>query len=211
MASLRTSAAQTALRETRKAPYICPRCELRQRGYSPVNFAPRRQARYSSTEAATPPLLSKIRNDLKTAMKAKDTPRLNVLRAMISEYNNASKTATPIQTDLQLLALLKKKKMASENAAQEAKKANRQDLEDKQLQEIRVIEEYSAEVKLLSEGQIREAVAQTIDALKSSAAHMDLKAANVLKSLLQPGGALDGKPVDKSQVAKSVNELLGER
>lgn len=144
-------------------------------------------------------------------MKAKDTPRLNVLRAMISEYNNASKTATPIQTDLQLLALLKKKKMASENAAQEAKKANRQDLEDKQLQEIRVIEEYSAEVKLLSEGQIREAVAQTIDALKSSAAHMDLKAANVLKSLLQPGGALDGKPVDKSQVAKSVNELLGER
>lgn len=209
MAALRTSATQTALRETRRAPYVCPQCELRQMRLSPFNDLPRRrQIRYSSTDAPTPPLLAKIKGDLKAAMKAKDTPRLNVLRSMITEYNNASKTSTPIRTDLQLLALLKKKKATSEAAAAEAKAANRQDLEEKQRQEIKVIDEYASDVAVMSEEEIKEAVSKLIETLKEAAAGADVKAGNVLREMFQAGGVLDGKPADKSQVAKIVNEQL---
>lgn len=211
MASLKTSAAQTALRQTRRTPYVCPQCELRQLRLSPFNFPARRQVRYSSTDAAAPPLLAKIKGDLKTAMKAKDTPRLNVLRSMITEYNNASKTSTPIKTDLQLLAALKKKKAASEAAAAEAKAANRSDLEEKQMQEIKVIDEYAGDVSVMSERDIQQAVTSVVESLKSAAAGAEVKAGNVLKEIFKAGGALDGKPADKSQVAKIVNQLLGQK
>lgn len=127
---------------------------------------------------------------------------------MISEYNNASKTNTPIKTDLQLLALLKKKKASSEAAAAEFKANNRQDLEDKQIQEIKVIDEYSGEVKTLSESEISQAVENALESLKAAVNQADLKAGSVLKEIFKPGGELDGKPADKSQVAKIVNELL---
>lgn len=174
---------------------------------SPFNNFPRRQVRHSSTEVTAPPLLAKIKGDLKTAMRAKDTPRLNVLRAMISEYNNASKTSTPIKTDIQLLALLKKKKAATEAAVAEAKAANRQDLEEKNKQEISVIDEYSGTVDVMGAEQLEKAISQVIGTLHKAASG-DLKAGSVLKEIFAPGGALDGKPVDKSQAAKIVNQLL---
>ncbi|KAK5075382.1 hypothetical protein LTS08_001549 [Lithohypha guttulata] len=209
MASLRTGVAQTALRETRRTPYVCPQCELRQMRLSPFNDLPRRkQIRYSSTDAAAPPLLAKIKGDLKTAMRAKDTPRLNVLRAMITEYNNASKTNTPIKTDIQLLALLKKKKAASEAAASEAKAANRQDLEEKNMQEIKVIDELAGEVKLVPDQEIQETVSKVLESLKQAASGADVKAGNVLKELLKAGGPFNGRPVDNAQVSKIVNQLL---
>ncbi|KAJ9656529.1 hypothetical protein H2198_004878 [Neophaeococcomyces mojaviensis] len=170
---------------------------------------PRRIVRHSSTDTPAPSLLAKIKGDLKTAMKAKDAPRLNVLRAMITEYNNASKTSTPIKTDLQMLALLKKKKVASEAAAAEAKAASRSDLAEKQIQEIKVIDEYAGEVKLMSEDELQSIVSVVVDNLKAAASGAELKAGQVLKEAFQPGGMLDGKPVDKSQVAKLVNNMLG--
>lgn len=127
---------------------------------------------------------------------------------MITEYNNAAKTSSPIKTDLQLLAILKKKKAASEAAAAEAKAANRQDLEDKQLQEMKVIDEYAGNVAVMSEEDITAAVSKVIESLKSAATGAETKAGNVLKELLKIGGPLDGKPADKSQVAKVVNQLL---
>lgn len=212
MASIRAGFAQTALRETRRAPYVCPQCELRQMRLSPFNqLSKGRQIRYSSTEAAPPPLLAKIKGDMKAAMKAKDTPRLNVLRSMISEYNNASKTNTPIKTDIQLLALLKKKKIASEAAAAEAKAANRADLQDKNIQEIKVIDEYASEVKLVPEEEIRNLVSTVVEELRKATATSEAKVGDVLKELLKAGGRLSGRPVDNAQVSQIVNELLASR
>lgn len=176
---------------------------------SPFNAPVRRQIRHSSTETtAAPPLLAKIKGDLKTAMKAKDQPRLNVLRAMISEYNNASKTSSPIKTDIQLLAVLKKKKSASEAAAAEAKAANRQDLEEKNQQEIQVIDEYASNVSVMSLEDMEAAISRVVESIKKAASG-DVKAGNVLKEIFAAGGALDGQPVDKAQAAKIVNQLLG--
>lgn len=196
-------AVRTALR---KQQYICPSCELKQLRLLPIVY-PRRSVRHSSTDIPAPPLLSKIKGDLKTAMRAKDTPRLNVLRAMITEYNNASKTSTPIRTDTQLLALLKKKKAASEAAAAEAKAVNRSDLEEKQMQEIKVIDEYAGQVKVLCETELRNLLTVVVDNLKATGGAA-VSLGQVLKDALQPGGVLDGKSVDKSQAAKVVKDML---
>lgn len=158
--------------------------------------------RFNSTDASPPPLLSKLKGDLKTAMKNKDTSRLSVLRAIISETNNASKTNSPIRTDLQLLALLKKRKAGAQQAVQEAKHANRNDLVGKQEDEIAVVDEYAGLVEVMGEQQVEEAVRGVLKDLGET------KAGTVMKELFKAGGVLDGKPVDKAQVAKLVNRLL---
>ena len=79
---------------------ICPQC----RHYATTSEPSTLQA---------PPLLLKLRSDLKTAMKAKDTPRLNVLRALLADVTNSAKTSNPIKTDMQLLSLLRKRAAAA--------------------------------------------------------------------------------------------------
>ncbi|OAA59561.1 hypothetical protein SPI_05759 [Niveomyces insectorum RCEF 264] len=95
------------------------------------------------TTATTPPLLAKLKGDLKAAMKAKDAPRLTVLRTILAATLNASKTAQPIRTDAQLVALLRKTARASQEAAAEFRGADRADLAEKEEAQIRVLEEYA--------------------------------------------------------------------
>lgn len=185
-------------------------------GCSVVNYPMRRHAAgYSSTSSTTdtpaPPLLAKLKGDLKSAMKAKDTPRLNVLRALITEYNNASKTTSPIKTDLELLRVLWKRKQSSEAAVVEANAAHRQDLAQKQLQEIAVIDEYAKSVQVMTEDQIKEAIAKVVQDLQHETDETVINFGKALKELFKAGGVLDGKPADKGQVAKVLKDLLNQR
>lgn len=132
---------------------------------------------------------------------------MNVLRAIITDYNNASKTSSPITSDIQILALLRKRKTSSQEAEKEALDLNREDIAAKQRAEIDVMDEYSSSVQLMAEDEIKLAVQGVIDQIKSAGG--DTKAGQILKEIFKPSGALDGKPVDKSQVAKLVNSLLG--
>ncbi|KAK2759530.1 hypothetical protein FQN54_003009 [Arachnomyces sp. PD_36] len=166
---------------------------------------PLRAVRYNST-ASSPPLLSTLRTDLKTAMKAKDTARLNVLRAIISETNNAAKTSSPVKTDLQLLSIIRKRATASKEAGRQFAEANRNDLKEKEDEQVAVLEEYAGKVETTSPEEIQEAVSQTISQLQKDGKKVDLGAA--LKLLFAPGGALDGKPAEKSQVAAAAKELI---
>ncbi|KAL2012503.1 hypothetical protein VTN00DRAFT_28 [Thermoascus crustaceus] len=178
--------------------------------FTPLRFSTRlglRAVRYNSTSApATPPLMAKIRTDLKTAMRAKDTARLNVLRAIITETNNASKTSSPITTDLQLLSLIRKKTAQSKEASQQFADANRPDLKEKEDAQIAVLEEYAGQVETMSFEQIKETVSQVIAQLKGEGKKADI--GTVLKTLFAPGGALDGKPAERAEVAKIAKELV---
>src|ERR1051326_7942459 len=71
--------------------YICAQCRLQSS---------------STDDAKRNPTLSRLREDLKTAMRAKDAARLSVLRAVLANITNASKTNAPVKDDLALLALL---------------------------------------------------------------------------------------------------------
>lgn len=55
---------------------------------------------------------------------------------------------------------------------------------------------------------IREAVGRVVEDVKAAASGKVVNAGEVMKRLLAPGGALDGKPVEKAEVAKMVKETL---
>lgn len=154
-----------------------------------------------------PPLLLKIRNDLKTAMRAKDAARLNVLRSLLAEVTNAAKSPNPVKTDMQLLSMLRKRQAAAKAASLEFKAAGRDDLVEKEQAQVDVLDEYSGDVELMATEDVKAAIQSTIDELKAKTP--DLKAGPVMKAIFAPGGSLDGKNVEKSTVPGIVKELLG--
>ena len=165
-----------------------------------------RRAHSTPAAAGAPPLLLKLRNDLKTAMKAKDTNRLNVLRALLADVTNAAKTPSPITTDMQLLALLRKRSASAKAAGDEFKAAGRQDLTDREEGQARILEEYAGGVQTMSIERVRQAVQEVVSELRAN--DPALKAGSVMKALFAPGGKLDGQPVEKSVVPGLVKELL---
>jgi uncharacterized protein YqeY len=164
------------------------------------------RAAYSS-DAPPPPLLSKLKTDLKTAMRAKDTNRLSVLRSVLAETLNASKTDKPIKTDVQLVALLQKSARKAQEAAAEARGAGREDLAEKEETQQRIFEEYAAGsgVKEMGEAELGELIESTKAALVAEGVKKEL-AGQMIKKFLAPGGLLEGVSVDKKKAAKMIME-----
>ncbi|KAL4975269.1 hypothetical protein BDW66DRAFT_73313 [Aspergillus desertorum] len=165
------------------------------------------QKRWNSTVIQSlPPLLATLKADLKTAMRAKDTDRLNVIRALISETNNSQKTSSPIQTDLQLLALIRKRAAASRDSIQQFVEANRPDLKEKEEKAQAILEEYGNQVQTMGVEEIKGIVSEQVSMMKAAGTKVEIGL--VLKSLFAPGGALDGKPAERSEVAKIAKEAV---
>ncbi len=109
---------------------------------------------------------------------------------------------------MQVLALLRKRKSATENAKKEAEEAKRPDLAEKQDKELVAINELAKSVKLISGDDLRSIVSQKIQALRNSAHAGDLKQGIVMKELVKPGGELDGKPYEGKVLAELVKDEL---
>lgn len=167
----------------------------------------RRYATPASSDPPAPPLLLKLRTDLKSAMRAKDTPRLNVLRSLLAEVTNAAKSPNPVKTDMQLLSMLRKRQAAAKAASAEFKAAGREDLVEKEQGQVDILNEYAGGVETMTVEDVKAAIKSTIDELKAKTP--DLKAGPVMKAIFAPGGSLDGKNVEKSMVPGIVKELLG--
>jgi uncharacterized protein YqeY len=125
---------------------------------------------------------------------------------LISETNNAAKTASPIQTDIQLLSLIRKRASAAKDAAQQFAEADRPDLKEKEDAQIAILEEYAGHVKTLTVEEVEAVVSKEIAAIKE--AGKKLEVGQVLKALFAPGGALDGKPADRKEVAGLVKKAV---
>lgn len=132
--------------------------------------------------------------------------RLNVLRALISETNNAAKTSTPIQTDVQLLALIRKRAAAAKDAAHQFAEAERPDLKAQEDAQIVVLEEYAGQVQTMSLDEIDAIVSQELARMKEAGKKIEV--GGLLKALFASGGPLDGKPVERAQVAKIAKETV---
>lgn len=152
---------------------------------------------FSSSQrlGSAPPLLTQIKTDLKTAMRAKDAPRLSVLRSVLSASNEAAKQDKEIKTDAQVVTLLKKTAAGINQAIEEAKKANRQDLVDKEEAQIKVVDEYvaKADVDILSEEEIKTTLQGLLAELRASG--QDEKA--VINTLRNETRKLSWAPEDK--------------
>jgi uncharacterized protein YqeY len=125
---------------------------------------------------------------------------------LISETNNAAKTASPIQTDIQLLSLIRKRASASKEAAQQFAEADRPDLKEKEDAQIAILEEYAGHVKTLTVEEVEAVITKEIASIKE--AGKKLEVGQVLKALFAPGGALDGKPADRKEVAGLVKKAV---
>jgi uncharacterized protein YqeY len=132
--------------------------------------------------------------------------RLNVLRALISETNNAAKTSSPIQTDIQLLSLIRKRLNATKDAAKEFEAAERSDLKEKEDAQAVILEEYAGQVETMPIAEITEVVVNEVNAMKNAGGK--LNPGVVLKALFAQGGSLDGKPVDRKEVSAEVTKAL---
>ena len=159
----------------------------------------------SYSDAPAPPLLQKLKADLKTAMRAKDAARLSVLRAALSSTLNASKTSSPITTDAALVGLLRKQARGCADARDEFAAAGREDLVAKEDAQIAVLNEYMSDsgVEELSGDQLRAVVRDVVAGLGEEKPKMG----DIMKTLLAPGGPLDGKNVEKAEVARVVKEV----
>lgn len=141
-------------------------------------------------------------------MQQKDTNRLNVLRNLIADITNSAKRNDPVKTDMQVLSLLRKRQASAKQASDEFKAAGRQDLVEKEEGQVDVLEEYAGSVETASEDDIRDVVMKVVEDAKGAQSVGKLNMGDVLKKLLGPGGSLEGKPVDRSQVARIVKQVL---
>ena len=164
---------------------------------------------YSSPPAAaqSPLLLQKFREDLKTAMRAKDVNRLDVVRALLNEINNASKPPNkPVSTDVQILSILRKRLAAARSAAEQFANGGRQDLKEKEERQIDIMKSYAGAVETVSEDEIRLRVGEVVNEMSEG---QKMNKGVIIKRLLGPDGVFEGKPLERKDVVTMVDLALG--
>jgi len=124
----------------------------------------------------------------------------------MAEVTNASKTSNPFKTDIQLLSLLKKRAAASREAAAEFSNAKRDDLSNKELAQVAVLDEYAAEVQVLGKEEMASAIQKVISQKQTDGETVNV--GSVLKALFAPGGGLDGEAADRAEVARLAKAMV---
>ena len=143
-------------------------------------------------------MYEKINEDLKNAMKSKDTFKLSVLRMLKSALQLEQISKKHELDDNEIASVLKKQVKVRKDSLEEYKKYNKEDEVEKLEKEISVLSVYLPEE--LSEEQIEKIVLSAIDEIKpTSMKDMGL----VMKKV---GELLVGKNADMSLVSKLVKE-----
>lgn len=136
-------------------------------------------------------------------MQNKDTPRLAVLRSLLAQTLNASKTSSPINTDMQMLSLLRKATAQSKASSEEFMANGRSDLADKEEAQVKVLEEYAGGVETVGVEEVRGVVEGVVKGIEG-----DVKMGDVMKEVL---GRFEGKNVVTSEVARVVKDVVAAR
>ena len=138
-----------------------------------------------------------ILNDLKEAMKAREADRLRVLRSLkskilekeISERSGGEATIT----DEQVVEVLMKAAKQRKESIDQFEKGERQDLADKEKEELTIIETYLP--KMMSEEEIRTEVKKEIEGSGASGMADMGKVMGVMMNNLK--GKADGSVVSR--------------
>lgn len=154
-----------------------------------------------ASEAGNSVVLPRLMADLKDAMRAKDTPRLNVLRTIRAEITNASKTPKPIDSDSKLLALLKKQMANAEKAIAEFESAKREDLIEKERAQMKVMQAYVEEIPVMSQADMDALVEEAVALLTKDSGKAPFGA--VMKAVLAKA---TGLPVDQSYLTEKIKK-----
>lgn len=167
-----------------------------------ANSVPSLLRRSITTNAA---VLPRLRTDLKTAMQKKDTARLSVLRGLLAEITNASKTDKPISNDAALFVLLKKRIASGQESVEEFQKARRDDLVENEEEQIRVLKEYMGGIDVWSGEELRKKVEGVVEETRS--AGEKVIPGKIMGKVIKDSG---DKAVDREELSKVVGDVLGE-
>lgn len=111
-------------------------------------------------------LLTTINDDIKTAMKAKDKPKLSVLRMIKSSLQNEQIKKGSELSEEDELAVLSREMKQRRDSLTEFKKADRQDLVDPLENEIAIVTDYMP--KQLTEEELQSVVQEVIASVNAT-------------------------------------------
>lgn len=143
-------------------------------------------------------LREKLMNDMKTAMREKNQVRLDTIRFLQAAIKNREIEVRPDAiTGEEILSVIKKMVKQRKESIEQYVAAARQDLADKEIAELKVIEEYMP--AQMSREQIEKVVGETIAELKATTIK-DM--GSVMKAVsAKTAGSADNKIV--SEIIKS--------
>ncbi len=125
-------------------------------------------------------LRAQITEDMKTAMRAKDAPRLSAIRLLLAALKQREVDERIELTDTDVLAIIEKMIKQRRDSIEQFEKGARQDLADKEQFEISVLQGYMPAA--MSAAEVDAAV---IEAISSSGARLMADMGKVM-ALLKP-------------------------
>jgi uncharacterized protein YqeY len=145
----------------------------------------------------------KIKEDMKTAMKAKEEVRLSVLRGLMSAFTNESitlgnKPDEPL-SDEQAMAVINRASKQRKDSIEQFESGGRPELAEAEKEELKVIEEYLPE--MMSEEEVKKVVEAKKEELGVNSPE---KFGQLIGAVM---GELKGK-ADGGVVKKVVEEVL---
>lgn len=146
-----------------------------------------------------------IKNQIKEALRAKDTIRLDVLRSLNAAASNELMSAAPgteFLADDKMLALVKRSVKQHKDSIEQFKKGGREDLASKEEAELKILDSFLP--AMMSREEIKVVAHTRIEALKAQGA-FDPKASGKITGMLMK--ELAGK-ADGTDVKAVVDELL---
>lgn len=146
-------------------------------------------------------LKEKLMNDLKDAMKNKDTIKKNTVQMVRAAILQIEKDKGIEVEDNKILEIIAKEVKTKRDVLKDFEKANRQDLIEQTNQEIEVLEQYLP--KQLSKDEIKEILKKIIE--KIGATTMKDMGAIMKEAKIQMGASADGKTIN--EVAKEIMGL----
>ncbi|MCH9644612.1 MAG: GatB/YqeY domain-containing protein [Gammaproteobacteria bacterium] len=144
-------------------------------------------------------LKSKIQEDMKDAMRAKEKLRLTTIRMLIAAIKQREIDDRTELDEAGVLAIINKLIKQRRESAQQYQEAKRQDLADQELEEIKILQVYLPEQ--LSEAEVAEAVSKAVAATGATTPKDIGKVMGALKAEIQ------GK-ADMGLVSKLVRDSL---
>jgi uncharacterized protein YqeY len=109
---------------------------------------------------------AQLQEDLKSAMKARDTARVMTIRGVLTEVTRLEKEICREANEAEIVQILKREKARREEALEFARKGNRPDLVTQNENEVRVLDAYipagvgAEEIRAAIDGRIAAGVTQ---------------------------------------------------
>ena len=145
-------------------------------------------------------LKEKLNEDLKKYMKEKNTLALNTVRLVIAEIKNKEVEKNSEITDEEILQIIRKQIKMREDSIQQFRSANREDLAEKEAQELEILKNYLPED--LTDEELDKIIQETIKELNASS-KKDF--GRVIKEVIQK---VQGR-ADNKKISEVVSKKLG--